>query len=118
VKIPVLKKWIPDLGSRVPNPYFLELSDKILGKKFYNSLKTGPNFFFRISKIKFFYNFVKFLATEKVMTTIFFHPSFLLLFLDPRSEIRDPRSGIRDPGSEIRDPRSEIRDPKSGIRGG
>ncbi len=36
---------IPDLGSRIPTPYFLELSDKFLGKKFYNSLKTGPNFF-------------------------------------------------------------------------
>jgi hypothetical protein len=24
------------------------LSDKFLGKKFYNSLKTGPNFFFSI----------------------------------------------------------------------
>jgi hypothetical protein len=32
-------------GSRITNPYFLELSDKSLGKKFYNSLKTGPNFF-------------------------------------------------------------------------
>jgi hypothetical protein len=39
---------IPDLGSRIPTPYFLELSDKFLGKKFYNSLKTGPNFFFSI----------------------------------------------------------------------
>jgi hypothetical protein len=29
--------WIPDLGSRIPNPYFLELSDNFLGKKFYNS---------------------------------------------------------------------------------
>ena len=32
-------------GSRIRTPYFLELSDKFLGKKFYNSLKTGPNFF-------------------------------------------------------------------------
>jgi hypothetical protein len=24
----------PDLGSRIPTPYFLELSDKYLGKKF------------------------------------------------------------------------------------
>ena len=32
------------------------------------------------------------------MTTIFFHHSLFLLFLDPGSEIRDPRSGIRDPG--------------------
>ena len=32
------------------------------------------------------------------MTTNFFYPSLLLLFLDPRSEIRDPGSEIRDPG--------------------
>jgi hypothetical protein len=37
------------------------------------------------------YNFVKFVATKKGMTTIFFHPSLLLLFW------------IRDPGPEIRD---------------
>jgi hypothetical protein len=36
--------------SRIPTPYFLELSDKILGKKFYNSLKTV----FGISIIKLF----------------------------------------------------------------
>jgi hypothetical protein len=35
----------PGPGSGIPTPYFLELSDKFLGKKFYNSLKTGPNFF-------------------------------------------------------------------------
>jgi hypothetical protein len=40
--------WIPDLGSRIPTSYFLELSNKFLGKKFYNSLKTGPNFVFSI----------------------------------------------------------------------
>jgi hypothetical protein len=34
-----------DPGSRIPNPYFLELSDKFVGKKFYNSLKTGPHCF-------------------------------------------------------------------------
>ncbi len=39
--------FFPDPGSRIPTPYFLELSDK-LGKKFYNSLKTGQIFFFRI----------------------------------------------------------------------
>jgi hypothetical protein len=32
-------------GSGIPNPYFEELSDNFLGKKFYNSLKIGPNFF-------------------------------------------------------------------------
>jgi hypothetical protein len=43
---------IPDLGSWIPTPYFLELSDKFLGKKFYNSLKTGPNIFLKYLKIK------------------------------------------------------------------
>jgi hypothetical protein len=32
-------------GSQIPTPYFLEFSDKFLGKKFCNSLKTGSNFF-------------------------------------------------------------------------
>jgi hypothetical protein len=35
------------------------------------------------------------------MTKIFFHPSLLMLFLDPGSEIRDPgwvKIRIRDPG--------------------
>ncbi len=34
---------ISDHGSRIPNTYFLELGDNFLGKKFYNSLKIGPN---------------------------------------------------------------------------
>ncbi len=37
--------FFPDPGSRIPNSYFWELRDKYLGKKFYNSLKTDPNFF-------------------------------------------------------------------------
>jgi hypothetical protein len=47
------------------------------------------------------FNFVKFMATKKGMATNFFHPSLLLLFLDPRSGIRDPGSGMgknQDPG--------------------
>jgi hypothetical protein len=36
---------IPDLGSRIPRPYFEELFDNFFGKKFYNSLKISPNFF-------------------------------------------------------------------------
>ncbi len=32
-------------GSRIPRPYFEELFDIFFGKKFYNSLKIGPNFF-------------------------------------------------------------------------
>jgi Na+-transporting NADH:ubiquinone oxidoreductase subunit NqrC len=44
---------IPDLGSRIPNPYFREL-DNFLGKKFYNSLKKklAHIFFFSTSKLK------------------------------------------------------------------
>ncbi len=53
-------------GSRIPNPYFLELSDKFLGKKFYNSLKTGPIFFLQHFKNKIIFNFVKFVATKKI----------------------------------------------------
>ncbi len=81
-------------GSRIPTPYFLELSDKFLGKKFYNSLKTGPNYLLPHLKNKIIFNFV---ATKKGLTTNFFSPlSFVAVF---GSGIRDPRSGIRDPGS-------------------
>ncbi len=57
---------IPYLGSRIPNPYFLELSDNFLGKKFYNSLKIGPDFFLQPFQNKIILNFVKFMATKKV----------------------------------------------------
>ncbi len=78
---------ILDPGFRIPNPYFWELSDNFLGKKFYNSLKIDIKFFL---------------------------PSLLLLFLDPGSGIqgiRDPRSGIQDPGSGM----GKNQDPGSGI---
>jgi hypothetical protein len=53
-------------GSRIPTPYFLELSDKILGKKFNDSLKTGPNFLLlQHLKNKMIFNFVKFVSTSK-----------------------------------------------------
>jgi hypothetical protein len=60
----------PDPGSgigffRIPTPYFLLLRDKFSDKKFYNSLKTGPNFFLQHLKNKIIYNFVKFMATKK-----------------------------------------------------
>jgi hypothetical protein len=63
-------------GYRIPNLYFSELSDRFLGKKFYNSLKTGPNFFIQHFKNKIIYNFVKFVATKKGMTTNFSPPLF------------------------------------------
>ncbi len=71
---------LPDIGSRIPNPYFWELSDNFLGKKFYNSLKIGPNFFLQHFKTKIICNFVKFVATLKVMTTNFFSFFFCKFF--------------------------------------
>ncbi len=85
---------IPDLGSRIPNPYLWELSDIFLGKKFTNSCKCGPNFFVQHFKKKIIYNFVKFMAIKKGMTTNFFSPlPFVAVF---GSGIRDPGPGIRD----------------------
>ncbi len=45
---------ISDPGSRIPNPYFWELCDNFLGKKFYNFFKIGPIFFSKINKMKKF----------------------------------------------------------------
>jgi hypothetical protein len=98
---------IRDPGSQPQ--YFLELGDKFLGKKLYNSLKTGPNFFLQHLKNKIIFNFVKFVATKKGLTTYFLTPLCCCCFW-----IRDPGSEIRDPGSEIRDPewvKIRIRDP-------
>jgi hypothetical protein len=94
-----------DPGSLIPTPYFLELSDKFLGKKFNNSLKTGPSFFLQHLKSKIIFNFMKFVATKKGLTTNFFSPlSFVAVF---GSGIRDPGSGMgknQDPGSGINIP--------------
>ncbi len=80
---------IPDLGSRVPNPYFWDLSDNFLGKKFYNSLKIGPNFLIQHFKTKMIFNLVKLLATKKNLTTkLFFIPLFCCCFW-----IRDKHPG-------------------------
>jgi hypothetical protein len=76
-----------------------------LSEKFYKSFKIGPNFVLQHFQNKIIFNYVKFVATKKVgMTKKNFHPSLLLLFLDPGSEIRDPgwaKIRIRDkyPGS-------------------
>ncbi len=85
----IRNRFFPD---PIPIPYFLELSDNFLGKKFYNSLKTEKN--------KLIFNFVKFVATKKGLTTIFFlTPLFCCCFW-----MRDPKwvkIWIRDvyPGS-------------------
>ncbi len=67
-----------------------------MGKKFYDSLKTGPVFFLQHFKNKIIFNFVKFVATKKVpyrMTINFFSPLSVVSVLDPgwvKIRIRDP----------------------------
>jgi hypothetical protein len=51
---------ISDPGSQ---PHIFENLLTILVKKFYNSLKIGPNFFLQQFKTEIICNFVKFVAT-------------------------------------------------------
>ncbi len=86
--------FFPDLGSRIPNPYFWELSDNILGKKFYNYLKIGPNFFLRHFINKIFNNFVEFVATNKRFDKKIFPPlSLVTVFVSGMGKNQDPGSG-------------------------
>jgi hypothetical protein len=92
--------FILDIRSQIPNPYFLELGDKFFGKTFYNSLKSGPNFFLKPFKILNNFKLVKFVATKKGMTTNFFALlSFVEVLGSGMGKISG--SGIRDkhPGS-------------------
>jgi hypothetical protein len=50
-------RFFPDPGSWIV----------FWGKKFFNSLKTDPNFFLQHFKNKIIFNFVKFMATKKGM---------------------------------------------------
>jgi hypothetical protein len=89
----------------------MRASDNFLGKKFFNSLKIGPNFFLHHFKNKLIFNFVKFVATKKGMTTIFSPLSFVAVF---GSGIRDPGSGMcknQDLGSGINIPDPQHCDP-------
>jgi hypothetical protein len=80
-----------------------------LGKKFYNSLKIGPNFFLQHFKNKIIYNFVKLVATKKGMTINFFHTThFFAVF---GSGVRNPGSGM---GNKKHDPDSKVRDKHPG----
>jgi hypothetical protein len=77
--------WIWDQGSGLcffPDPESqTHIFESFLGKKFYIALKIGPHFFLQHFKNKIIYNFVKFVATEKGMTTNFFSPlSFVAVF--------------------------------------
>jgi hypothetical protein len=52
-------------------------------------LKTGQNFFLQHLKNKIIFNFVKFVATKKGLTTNFFSPLSVDGGFGSRSEIRD-----------------------------
>ena len=100
--------WPLDPGSglgffRIPDPktIFLRAYWQFLGKKFCNSLKIDPNYFLQHFKNKIIFNIVKFVATKKGMTTIFFTPLFCWGFW---IRIRDSGSRMgKKSGSEIRD---------------
>jgi hypothetical protein len=55
----IRNKFFPDPGSQDHIFCF----DNFFGKKFYNSLKIGPNFFLQHFKAKITYNFVNFVGT-------------------------------------------------------
>jgi len=40
----IQNRFFPDLGSRIPNPYYWELNDNFLGKKHYNSCQLAQIF--------------------------------------------------------------------------
>ncbi len=92
-------------GSRISDPgsqtHIFEslVSDNFLGKKFYNSLKIGPNFFLQHFKNKIIFNFVKFMAAKKGMTTNSSTPLFSFCFWIHDPEIRDGRIRDKHPGS-------------------
>jgi hypothetical protein len=75
--------WIPDLGSRIPNPY---------------SLKIGQKFFFSISKINNL-QFCEICGYKKGLKKKFFPPLSLVEVFG--SGIQDSGSGIQDPGRVI-----------------
>jgi hypothetical protein len=77
---------IPDCGSQT------HIFESLLTIFLVILWKMGQIFFFSISKTIIF-NYVKFVATKKGMTTNFFTPLFCCCFW-----IRDPRSEIWDPG--------------------
>ncbi len=84
--------WPLAPGSRIPNLYFWELSDKFLGKKFYNSLKIGPHCF-SISIIKYFSIQWNLSLQNKVWQLVDVLGSGMGKNQDPGSGIRDEHLG-------------------------
>ncbi len=88
-RIDFLGSRIPDLGSRIsdpesripiPNPYFRELGNTFLGKRYFILCQLAYIFFRTPSTIKNSW-------LQKKLRQLTFSP--LLLLLDPESEIRD-----------------------------
>jgi hypothetical protein len=85
---------IPALGSQFQTHIFGSLVTNFLVKSSIILRKLAEIFFFSISKNKIIFNFVKFMATKKVLKINFFSPlSFVAVF---GSGIWDLKSGIRD----------------------
>jgi hypothetical protein len=84
---------IPDLGSQV---HILKGFIHFLGKKFYNSVESGPKFLLRLFKNKINFNFVIY----RMWLQNFFFPTFSFVAVFG-SGIRDGKIRIRDkhPGS-------------------
>jgi hypothetical protein len=69
---------IPDLWSRIPNPYFESLVTFFWVKSSIIRRKLAQIFFFIISKIKYGkFQFCEICGYKKGITQIFFHPSLL-----------------------------------------
>ncbi len=85
---------IPDLSSQTH--IFESLVTVFWVKSSIILWKLAQIFFFGIPKVKKFSILWNLWLQNKVWQQNFFHPSLLLLFLDPGFGIWDPRSGIRD----------------------
>jgi hypothetical protein len=97
---------IPDLGTRIPNPYFESLVTNFWVKSTISDLPKNK-IFLPIQK----YNYLQFYYIcgykKMVEQKMIFSPPLLELLLDPGSEIRDPGTGRdknQDPGSRINIP--------------
>jgi hypothetical protein len=114
---PLDPEWVFP-GSRIPNPYFWELSDNFWVKSSIILSKLTQIFFLQHFKNKIIYNFVQFVATKKVWKKKkFFTPLLSCCFWirDPGSEMdknQDPGSGINIPDPQhclVRWPAASLR---------
>ncbi len=84
----IRKRFFPDPGSLIPNPYFGELIENI-----------DPYYFLQHLKIRLILNFVKFVATKNNMKIFFLTFSFVAVFGSGIRDLGWVKIRIRDPGS-------------------